>query len=83
MGAHADELLGKMAWFLDGYCSDRDLETWVVAYLQRILDSGDVTAIHLANEIDASFVELGEGIIDPPTFNKHLRSLVTEAGTPS
>ena len=77
------ELLEKIERYLDSSFSDSQLETWVVSNLQRILDSGDAEAIHVANEVDASFVELGEDIIDRPTLIERLRTLATEASTPS
>ena len=54
----------------------RDLETWLVSNLQQILDSGEETAIDLANKVDADLVELGEGLIDELTFREHLQGYV-------
>lgn len=38
-------------------------------------------AIRLANEVDVSFIETGEGIIDRATLNNRLDALVREART--
>ena len=72
------ELIDKIERYLAGKSRDRDLESWVVANLQRALDSGDATAIHLVNEVDASFIEVGEGIIDQSELNARLNNLVRE-----
>ena len=72
------ELIDKIEHYLAGKSRDRDLESWVVANLQRALDSGDATAIHLVNEVDASFIEVGEGIIDQSELNARLNNLVRE-----
>ncbi len=55
----------------------------MVANLQRVMDSADPKAIRMANEIDALFVELGEGIINLDTFRDRLGNLVAETSTPS
>jgi hypothetical protein len=75
------DLLHEVDRYLTGASNDRDLEAWVVGNLQRILDSGDATTIHLANEIDALFVEVGEGIIDQPLLKDRLQSLKREAAS--
>lgn len=75
------ELLEKLRQYLAGKSSDRDLEVWLVAHLQRILDSGDGTAIGLANEIDAAIVEVGEGIIHRATLYSRLYALVHNTPT--
>ena len=72
------ELIDKIEHYLAGKSRDRDLESWVVANLQRALDSGDATALHLVNEVDASFIEVGEGIIDQSELNARLNNLVRE-----
>lgn len=75
------ELLNEIDRYLIGVSSDRDLESWVVANLQRILDSGDTGATHLANEVDALFIDMGESIIDQATLINRLDSLVRKART--
>ena len=75
------ELLDSIDRYLIGISGVHDLEEWVVANLQRILDSGDDEAIRLVNEVDASLVEMGEGLIDPVTLHSHLDTLVREART--
>jgi hypothetical protein len=77
------ELLNEIDSYLIGRSSDRYLESWVVANLQRILDSGDSKAIHLANEVDVSFIELGEGIIDWVALNDRFDALARTARTHS
>lgn len=50
----------------------RDLETWLLSNLQRILDSSEDEAIEVANQIDADLIELGEGLINEATFRERL-----------
>jgi hypothetical protein len=76
------DLIDKVEHYLTGKSSDRELEGWVVANLQWILNSGDTVAIHLADEVDASFVEVGEGIIDRAELRSRLNDLVSEVKTP-
>jgi hypothetical protein len=75
------ELIDKVENYLTGKSSDRELEGWVVANLQRALDSGDTKALHLVNEIDASFIEVGEGIISREDLRNCLYDLVREVKT--
>jgi hypothetical protein len=75
------ELIDKVENYLTGKSSDRELEGWVVANLQRALDSGDTKALHLVNEIDASFIEVGEGIISREDLRHCLYDLVREVKT--
>jgi hypothetical protein len=75
------ELIDKVEHYLKGALSDDNLEDCVVANLQRALDSGDAKAIHLVNEIDASFIEVGEGIISREELRNRLNDLVREVKT--
>ena len=54
----------------------RDLEAWLLSNLQQILDSGEKTAIDLANELDADLVQLGEGLIDELAFREKLQTYI-------
>jgi hypothetical protein len=73
------EILDQIDSYLTGASSDRQLEGWIVANLQRFLDSGDTEAIRLADEIDASFIEVGEGIIDQTILQRRFDDLLSEA----
>ena len=72
-----EKLLDSIQGYLNGDFSLQSLESWLLAYLQRILDSGDKKAIALANEIDADLVELGEGLIDEIVLREHLQSCIS------
>ena len=61
----------------------QDLEKWLVGHLQEILDSGDETAIRIADEIDADLVCLGEGLIDEATFRSRLEGYLKSVAAPS
>jgi hypothetical protein len=69
-------LLAQVNDYLDEKLNSNALEDWIVAHLQVILDSEDERAVNLANEIDVSFVELGEGIIDLAALRDRLEKLV-------
>ena len=75
------ELLDHIRDYLNDHCTLQDLESWLLSNLQRILDSGDEKAIDMANELDADLVELGEGLIDELTLQKHLQGFVSERDT--
>lgn len=75
------ELLDKVQCYLNGRCTLRDLETWLLSRLQGILDAGDRTAINIANQLDADLVQVGEGLIDTKTLQEHLQSYVSSEET--
>ena len=70
------QLLMYIDRYLTGRCSLREFETWLLANLQGILDSGDQAALEVANQVDADLVELGEGLIDEVTLRERLESYV-------
>jgi len=58
------QILNSVYDYLNGYRTLKDLQTWLLSNLQRILESGDEAAIEVANQIDTDLVELSEGLID-------------------
>lgn len=76
------ELYIELRRYLSGAIDAAALEDWVVAHLQLILDSGDTAAIGLADELDVSLVELGEGIIDAAAFRERLARLAQASPIP-
>ena len=72
------ELLDKIDCYLTGASNECELEGWVVGHLQLILNSGETETIRLADEIDASFIEVGERIIDEATLRHRLSKLVAD-----
>ena len=75
------ELHQQIQAFLNGHETLISFESWLMANLQAILDSGDQELIGLANEMDADIVELREGIIDESAFSDHLESLLSQLET--
>lgn len=75
------QLLNRIDSYLLLHCTLRDLEAWLLSNLQRILDSGEDTAIDLANEVDVDLVELGEDLIDELTFRERLQSYIRSGDT--
>ncbi len=67
-------LVNRIDRYLIGAAALKELEAWLVANLQAILDSRDSRAIELANQLDADLVELGEGIIDAKDFRERLEA---------
>lgn len=70
------QVLNYVNDYLNSYCTLRDLQTWLLSNLQRILDSGDEAAIEVANQIDADLVEFGEGLIDETAVRERIESYV-------
>ena len=64
--------------YLQGNIAEDELEDWIVGHLQVVIDSGDEEAIHIANEVDVSFVELEESIIDRATLRTRLAELTVK-----
>ena len=60
--------------YLTGRRKLRDLESWIVANLQRVLDSQNDQAIEMVYQIDADLIELGEGLNDQLSFDERLES---------
>ena len=75
------ELLNKIDSYLRGDTDLLGLEDWVVGHLQDVLDSGDETAIDIANRIDADLIEFGEGLLDTPSLNNRLQRYLYNAQT--
>ncbi|MBI4595050.1 MAG: hypothetical protein HY730_01575 [Candidatus Tectomicrobia bacterium] len=71
-----NQLLNQIYNFLLSRCTLRDLEAWLVANLQDILDSKDAQAVELADKIDADLVALGEKLIDEATLYERLENYV-------
>ena len=67
------ELLDKANAYLLGVLSLRDLEDWLVSHLQETLESGDSTAIDIANHLDADLVQLDEDIINESILRQRLQ----------
>ena len=68
------QLLNYVNNYLNGYCTLKDLQTWLLSNLQRILESGDEAAEKVANQIDADLVELGEGLVDEAGVRERIES---------
>ena len=56
------QVLEQLKKFQTGERDLQQLEEWVIAHLQQILDSREDRAIELANEIDALFIEEDEDL---------------------
>lgn len=63
-----DELHDAVAAYLSRKISVCKLEVELLRHLQSILDSGSEKEIKLANEIDASLIEMGEGLMSEEEF---------------
>ena len=77
-----EQVISAVDRYVIGAMPVDELERWVVARLQDILDSADDAVIELANEVDSGLVALGEGIADEHEFRdllaSRLRLLETE-----
>lgn len=69
-------LLSHLETYLNDGCSLQELERWLVAHLQEILDARNQAAIELANQIDASLVEFSAGALDEVTLRQRLDGLL-------
>lgn len=75
-------LLQEIRLVVQGARSRQDLEQLLLSNLQGILSSNDKDAISLANELDAMFIDLGEGIISSEEFDDQLEAILErEAST--
>ena len=75
------ELLERLDLYLAGKASLQAVETWLLANLQAILDSGDSEAIAAANEVDASLMALSEGLIEADELRERIGALVEQGHT--
>lgn len=67
-----EQLLDNILRYINGLCGRRELESWLLSNLQRILDSGDQLSVEIVNNIDGTLVALGEDLIDERTFRNNL-----------
>ena len=74
-------LLDRIDRYLVGELTARNLERWLLANLQGLIDSGDEKVLALANKVDAGFVQLDENIIDLVEFHASLDGLLRNART--
>jgi len=70
------KILNCVRDYLNGYCTLKDLQAWLLSNLQRILESSDEAAIEMANQIDADLIELGEGLIDETAVRGRLENYI-------
>jgi hypothetical protein len=61
MSSH--KIIEELKKYVSGSSSEKDLEQWVLSNYQLILDSGEESAVMLANEINALFVEQSEDLV--------------------
>jgi hypothetical protein len=69
-------LLSHLETYLNDGCPLQELERWLVAHLQEILDARDQAAIELANQIDAALVEFSAGVLDEVALRQQLDGLL-------
>ena len=70
-----DQILEQLKQFEYGLVDEKKLEEWVLSHLQQILDSGENRAIELANDLDALFIQEGEGIISSAEIRQNIAML--------
>lgn len=70
----AEGLRVRAAEYVQGYFSLENLEVWLLANLQRILDSGIPEAIALANVIAVGLTRLTIGEISKDDLRREVRS---------
>lgn len=74
-------LFQVLVQYLSGARSTEELEEWLIGNLQGFLDSGDNSAIELANQIDALLVEMNEGLISESQLRENISTILTRRGT--
>ena len=75
-------LVQVLVQYLSGARSTPELEEWLIGNLQGLLDSGDNGAIELANQVDALFVEMSEGLISEGQLRESISTILARRGTP-
>ena len=63
--------------YLTGRINSSSLEKWLLQNLQDVLDSADTRAIYLADQIDALFIEMGEGLVSEDELKDTIWQLVS------
>lgn len=71
------QVLNYVYKYLNSQWTLKDVQTWLLSNLQQILESGDEAAIEVANQIDADFVELSEGLIGEMEVRGRLENYVS------
>ena len=69
-------VLAHLESYLNDQCALQDFEQWLVGNLQKILDSQDIAAMKLTNQVDATLIELSAGVLDEVDVRQRFDSLV-------
>jgi len=75
------ELITRLNRYANRELLSADFEDWLVANLQRILDSRDQDVIDLANRLDGLFVEMSEGLITEEQLQEYATQILRERDT--
>lgn len=70
------KILAQLKQFAVGAADERALERWMLSNHQLILDSGEESAVMLANDINALFIEQSENLISPSELESGLLELI-------
>jgi len=70
------KILNQLKKFSSGALDNQAVEQWVLSNYQQILDSGEETAIRLANDINSLFVEQGEDLLSVDELESALIDLL-------
>ena len=69
-------LLAHLETYLNDGCPLQEVERWLVAHLQEILDSREQAAIEFTNQVDAALVEFAAGVLDEVELRQRLDGLL-------
>ena len=69
-------LLAHLEIYLNDGCPLQEVERWLVAHLQEILDSREQAAIEFTNQVDAALVEFAAGVLDEVELRQRLDGLL-------
>lgn len=76
-----DAVLDQLRSYLNRTLSLRQLEDWVLANLQSILDAGDQNSIKLIDEVDVLLMEVADGELSEQEFFWKVHGLVSASST--
>lgn len=72
------ELLAEIGRYVAGESGVNDLQGWLVAHLQAIVESSDQVAIKVANQLDVDLIHLTDGVVSEQSVWEHLVEVIRE-----
>lgn len=75
------DLIRKLSELQARQVSLDNVELWLVSHLQQILQGQDEELKHLADRLDALFIQSGEGVVTEPELDAEIEGIIRNLST--